>query len=80
MTTDAIAHIAVIGAGLMGHGIAQEFASAGYSVRLHDVTNEQLKIARTHIEQNLNLLAANAIIQADDISETPTPNSDLYGT
>ena len=32
MTTDGIAQIAVIGAGLMGHGIAQEFASAGYHV------------------------------------------------
>ncbi len=65
-----IAEIAVIGAGLMGHGIAQEFASAGYRVRLHDVTNEQLEIARTQIEQNLNLLASNAIIQEDDISQT----------
>ena len=65
-----IAQIAVIGAGLMGHGIAQEFASAGYRVRLHDVTNEQLESARTQIEQNLNLLASNAIIQEDDISQT----------
>lgn len=65
-----IAQIAVIGAGLMGHGIAQEFASAGYRVRLHDVTNEQLETARTQIEQNLNLLASNAIIQEDGISET----------
>ena len=65
-----ISQIAVIGAGLMGHGIAQEFASAGYRVRLHDVTNEQLEIARTQIEQNLNLLASNAIIQEDAISQT----------
>ena len=65
-----IAQIAVIGAGLMGHGIAQEFASAGYRVRLHDVTNEQLESARTQIEQNLNLLASNAIIQEDNISQT----------
>lgn len=65
-----ITQIAVIGAGLMGHGIAQEFASAGYRVRLHDVTNEQLESARTQIEQNLNLLASNAIIQEDDISQT----------
>ena len=70
MTTDAIAQIAVIGAGLMGHGIAQEFASAGYRVHLHDVANEQLEIARTQIEQNLNLLATNAIIQQDSISQT----------
>lgn len=30
------AKIAVIGAGLMGHGIAQIFAAAGYAVSLHD--------------------------------------------
>ena len=65
-----ITQIAVIGAGLMGHGIAQEFASAGYRVLMHDVTNEQLEIARTQIAQNLNLLASNAIIQEDGISET----------
>ncbi len=64
-----IAQIAVIGAGLMGHGIAQEFASAGYRVLMHDVTNEQLDIARTQIEQNLNVLATNSIIQEDGISQ-----------
>ena len=70
MTTDGISQIAVIGAGLMGHGIAQEFASAGYPVRLHDVTNDQLEIALTQIEQNLNELAENAIIQKDSIAPT----------
>ena len=69
MTTEGIMQIAVIGAGLMGHGIAQEFASAGYRVHLHDVTNEQLEIALTQIEQNLNVLATNAIIQQDSISQ-----------
>lgn len=70
MTTDGISQIAVIGAGLMGHGIAQEFASAGYHVHLHDVTDEQLETARTQIAQNLNGLAENAIIQRDSISPT----------
>ena len=32
MTLDDIQQIGVIGAGLMGHGIAQEFAFAGYQV------------------------------------------------
>lgn len=62
--------IAVIGAGLMGHGIAQEFASAGYRVHLHDVTDEQLKTARTQIEKNLNVLAENAIIEKASIPPT----------
>ena len=62
--------IAVIGAGLMGHGIAQEFASAGYQVHLHDVTDEQLQTARTQIEKNLNVLAKNAIIEMESVHST----------
>ena len=62
--------IAVIGAGLMGHGIAQEFASAGYQVHLHDVTDEQLQTARTQIERNLNVLAKNAIIETESVHST----------
>jgi 3-hydroxybutyryl-CoA dehydrogenase len=70
MTTEGIMQIAVIGAGLMGHGIAQEFASAGYQVHLHDVTDEQLQTARTQIEKNLNVLAKNAIIEMENIHST----------
>lgn len=70
MTIHNISCIAVIGAGLMGHGIAQEFASAGYHVRMHDVTDEQLQTARTQIEKNLDVLAENAIIEKGSIPST----------
>jgi len=70
MATDGIAHITVIGAGLMGHGIAQEFAHAGYHVRLQDVTEAQLETARTQIEKNLNVLAENDIIAWEHIPAT----------
>ena len=70
MTIHNISRIAVIGAGLMGHGIAQEFASAGYHVRLHDVTDEHLQTARTQIEKNLGVLAENAIIEKGSIPST----------
>ena len=36
MSDDRIHRIAVIGAGLMGHGIALELAAHGYGVSLHD--------------------------------------------
>ncbi len=62
-----IAHIAVIGAGLMGHGIAQEFATAGYDVYLHDVTDEKLETAHAQIEKNLGMLAENAVIAKEEI-------------
>ncbi len=65
-----ITNIAVIGAGLMGHGIAQEFACAGYRVQLHDITEEKLNNARVQIGKNLTLLAENDVIEKTSIPET----------
>ena len=65
-----IKNIAVIGAGLMGHGITQEFACAGYRVHLHDITEQQLNNARVQIGKNLTLLAENAVIEEISISAT----------
>ena len=70
MTVDEIRQIGVVGAGLMGHGIAQEFASAGYNVRMHDVTDARLDTARAQIERNLSTLAGNAVIQEESIAPT----------
>ena len=66
---NSINNIAVIGAGLMGHGIAQEFASAGFSVYLHDITEEQLTTAGMLIEQNLALLAEHDVVDKSDIPD-----------
>jgi len=41
--------IAVVGAGLMGHGIAQVFALAGHTVRVHDVSADALASLRERI-------------------------------
>ncbi|MDE0085299.1 MAG: 3-hydroxyacyl-CoA dehydrogenase family protein [Candidatus Poribacteria bacterium] len=70
MSDKKITNIAVIGAGLMGHGIAQEFACAGYRVQLHDITEETLDNARVQIGKNLTLLAENDVIQKTSIPET----------
>ena len=56
MSTKDIRNIAVIGAGLMGHSIAQEFAVSGYRVSLNDVSEERLDHARERIRQNLEML------------------------
>lgn len=53
----AVRQIAVVGAGLMGHGIAQDFAAHGYEVRLHDRTDEHLQAAVRNVEGNLEMLA-----------------------
>ena len=52
----SIRRIAVIGAGLMGHGIAQGFAAHGYEVWLTDRTDEQLHLAVRNIGDNLAML------------------------
>ncbi|MGC8558197.1 MAG: 3-hydroxyacyl-CoA dehydrogenase NAD-binding domain-containing protein [Nitrososphaeria archaeon] len=46
--------VAVIGAGTMGHGIAQLAAIAGYSVVLNDISKELLNNAIKKIEWSLN--------------------------
>ncbi len=45
--------IAVVGAGLMGHGIAQVFALAGHDVRVFDVNRDALDSLRERIGRNL---------------------------
>src|SRR5262249_4996535 len=47
------ARIAVIGAGLMGHGIAQVFALAGHDVTIYDSIKASLDSAKTRIRANL---------------------------
>jgi 3-hydroxybutyryl-CoA dehydrogenase len=66
------ARIAVIGAGLMGHGIAQVFALAGHAVTIYDAAAATLDSARSRILSNLRDLG-------DDLStvERVTPQGDL---
>jgi 3-hydroxybutyryl-CoA dehydrogenase len=56
----AKARIAVIGAGLMGHGIAQVFALAGHEVTIHDAAAESLATAKSRIRANLEELGDEA--------------------
>lgn len=49
--------IAVIGAGLMGHGIAQVFAASGHRVSLLDTSEERLSSALEEIRRNLEFLS-----------------------
>jgi 3-hydroxybutyryl-CoA dehydrogenase len=47
------ANIAIVGAGLMGHGIAQVFARAGHRVRVYDAFQASLDSLHALIESNL---------------------------
>ncbi|MEM1994004.1 MAG: 3-hydroxyacyl-CoA dehydrogenase family protein [Nitrososphaerales archaeon] len=53
MSLNQIKTVAVVGAGLMGHGIAQVFAQAGYKVLLNDVNKTLLDNALSSIESDL---------------------------
>lgn len=50
------ATIAIVGAGLMGHGIAQVFAVAGHDVRVYDAQQPALDSLRDRIRANLDQL------------------------
>jgi 3-hydroxybutyryl-CoA dehydrogenase len=52
----AKARIAVVGAGLMGHGIAQVFAGAGHQVTITDTVTASLDTVRSRILANLRHL------------------------
>ena len=56
----AKARIAVIGSGLMGHGIAQVFALAGYRVSVTDPSADALASLRERIARNLSDLGQDA--------------------
>lgn len=60
--------VGVVGAGQMGSGISQVFASANLNVVLHDIDADNLKDAYTRIEQNLGRLVARSIINDEAMS------------
>ena len=64
MSTSEIRRVAVVGAGLMGAGIAQEFALAGYPVSLNDVSDEALSQAIENIAANLSTLQDMGLVSA----------------
>jgi len=57
--------VAVIGAGTMGHGIAELFAIVGYEVALVDVAEDYLKRALQSIDWSLKRLAEKGQIKED---------------
>ena len=67
MRVDEIRNISVLGAGIMGHGIAQSFLMGGYLTRLYDVQEAILETARAHIQKNLELFYKTGLIKKPSI-------------
>jgi len=61
----SIERIVVIGAGIMGRGIAHVAALGGFSTRLYDVSEEMLKAAEEDIKQNLGKAVDRKIISSE---------------
>jgi len=59
--------IAVIGAGLMGSGIAQVSATAGLDVVLRDITDQALQTGTAGIEKSLNRFASKGKLTQDQV-------------
>lgn len=65
-----IKNVAVIGAGVMGHGIAQVFAMKGYNVNIVDISEEILKKALQNIEWSLSKFVEKKRIRKEDAEVT----------
>ncbi len=61
--------IGVIGAGVMGNGIAHVFAWHGYDVILYDVDDSQIASAMVTIRENLGRQAKKGIVDSSRINE-----------
>ena len=76
----AVKNITVLGSGVMGHGIAQVSATAGYNVVLRDIKQEFLDKAMEKIKWSLDKLVSKEKISKDEgdaIFSRITPVVDL---
>ena len=69
MKAEDIRHIALIGAGFIGPGIAQIFASKNYQVTMMDVKEEILVKAKDSIKSALSLMVEKGLGSANEIDE-----------
>ena len=72
MNAEDISRIGVIGAGLMGHGIALNFALGGFDVYLNDTTDESLEKALENIDVSLGTMKSVGL--ADEASAAAVPS------
>jgi 3-hydroxybutyryl-CoA dehydrogenase len=63
-------HIAVIGSGTMGNGIAHVFAQNGFSVALIDISAEALEKALQTISRNLDRIVAKGNLSVEEKTQT----------
>src|SRR5260370_28167113 len=72
-----IRKVGVVGCGLMGAGIAQTAASAGFETTVREVSEELIQKGFASIEKSLEKFAAKGTISAEQQKET---RDRLFGT
>ncbi len=74
-------NVTIVGAGTMGHSLAQVFAQGGYQVFLNDISQDILIRAKSLIEANLETLAEVGLFDSKDhsavVEERITYTTDL---
>jgi 3-hydroxybutyryl-CoA dehydrogenase len=70
--SDKSATIAVLGNGIIGHAVAEVFASAGHPVVMIGRSDESLSRAMTNIETSLSEFVANGLLDAGDVPDILT--------
>ena len=69
MKVEEMNHVALLGAGMVGHGLALHFAKAGYQVSLYSRTQQTLDKAVESIRTNLPALLQGQASVEDEINE-----------
>lgn len=67
MKVEQIKKMGVIGAGTMGHGIAQAYAQAGYAVAITDAAPQALAGVKDRIRSNLETIARGGLLASGEI-------------
>jgi 3-hydroxybutyryl-CoA dehydrogenase len=67
MAAEGIKNVGIVGAGLMGHGIAQVFGSKGYKVSLFDKDKGMLESALDRIRKNLQVFVEMDLVEKSHV-------------
>jgi 3-hydroxybutyryl-CoA dehydrogenase len=78
MNIEFIKEVGIVGAGLMGHGIALQCAISGYPVKLVDTSDMKLQSAIQNIKTTIELL--NKMHKTEDLDEDQILNRISVGT
>ncbi|MEE9365199.1 MAG: 3-hydroxyacyl-CoA dehydrogenase family protein [Dehalococcoidales bacterium] len=67
LSAEQVKRVGVIGAGIMGHGIAQAYAQEGYPVAITDASKSALTGVKDRVKSNLETLAHEELIPEKEI-------------